>query len=359
MKLKKNLGKYFLFVLLFVLAVNQAFSQARKYSNEFLSLGVGSRAFGMSNAVVASSNDVYAGYWNPAGLSNMQGNVQVGLMHSEYFGSIAKYDYGAVAYKIDDQSNIALSVIRFGVDDIPNTTELIDAGGNINYDRISLFSAVDYAFIGSYAHKTKNERLRIGANVKVVNRKIGDFAEAWGFGIDIGTQYKMGHFTFAAMARDISTTFNAWSYTLDAATIDAFQRTGNTIPENGIEITTPKLIIGTAYETKLSNKVGLNAEIDMQISTDGERNTLINLKPLSVDPYAGLEFDYRKIVFLRSGIGNIQRTTDFDASKNLTIQPNFGIGLRIKSVYIDYALTDIGDLSDAIYSNVFSIKVEI
>jgi hypothetical protein len=253
----------------------------------------------------------------------MTGNLQVGLMHAEYFGDIAKYDYGALAYKIDDKSNMAFSVIRFGVDDIPNTTELIDAGGNINYDRISSFSAVDYAFMASYARKMKDERLSIGANVKVIERSVGDFAQAWGFGLDFGVQYKLAHFSFGAMARDISTTFNTWSYNLDDATKDAFIRTGNEIPENSIEITNPKLILGAAYQTKITSKFGLLAEVNTDISTDGQRNVLISADPFSIDPHIGLEIDYRKMAYLRTGIGNIQKIKDFDGSETTNVQPTY------------------------------------
>jgi hypothetical protein len=350
--------KLVLFCLLLSAISSTTYSQSRKYSNEFLSLGVGSRAFGMSNSVVASTGDVHSGYWNPAGLTQMTGNLQVGLMHAEYFGDIAKYDYGALAYKIDDKSNMAFSVIRFGVDDIPNTTELIDAGGNINYDRISSFSAVDYAFMASYARKMKDERLSIGANVKVIERSVGDFAQAWGFGLDFGVQYKLAHFSFGAMARDISTTFNTWSYNLDDATKDAFIRTGNEIPENSIEITNPKLILGAAYQTKITSKFGLLAEVNTDISTDGQRNVLISADPFSIDPHIGLEIDYRKMAYLRTGIGNIQKIKDFDGSETTNVQPNFGVGVKIKNVSIDYALTNIGNLSDALYSNIFSLRID-
>ena len=114
------------------------FSQAPKYSNEFLAIGVGARSLGMSNASVAGVNDVTSGYWNPAGLMGIQSNLQVGLMHAEYFASIAKYDYGAIGGKIDSVSAFGFSVIRFAVDDIPNTTQLIDAGGNLDYNRITI-----------------------------------------------------------------------------------------------------------------------------------------------------------------------------------------------------------------------------
>ena len=36
-------------------------------------------------------------------------------------------------------TEVLVSIIRFGVDDILDTTQLIDENGNINYDRISLF----------------------------------------------------------------------------------------------------------------------------------------------------------------------------------------------------------------------------
>jgi hypothetical protein len=132
--------------IIFVI-LGSLFAQAPKYSNEFLAIGVGARALSMSNSNIAVVNDVTSGYWNPAGLAKVPSGLQLSLMHSEYFAGIAKYDYGALAAQIDAKSTAAFSFIRFGVDDIPNTTELIDAEGNIDYDRITTFSAADYAFI--------------------------------------------------------------------------------------------------------------------------------------------------------------------------------------------------------------------
>ena len=80
---------------------------------------------------------------------------------------------------------------------------------------------------------------------------------------------------------------------------------------------------------------------------------------MSMDPHIGIEASYMKIVYLRAGIGNFQSYTDDTGKKVKTIQPNIGIGLKIKSFTIDYALTDIGDNSVALYSNVFSLKIEI
>jgi hypothetical protein len=329
-----------------------------KYSNEFLNIGVGARALGMANSVVASSNDVTSGYWNPVGLVNIESDLQFGLMHAEYFAGIAKYDYGAIAKKIDDKSAMAFSIIRFGVDNIPNTTELIDNQGNIDYNRITYFTAADLGLVFSYGRKI-NDRLSLGGSAKIINRKVGSFAKSWGFGLDFSATYKVNDWTFAAMGRDITTTFNAWSYTLSERTIEVFTQTNNEIPQNGLEVTMPRIILGAARSWEITDKFGLLAEVDADVTTDGRRNTLVVGNPFSLDPHMGLELDYRNMIYLRAGIGNFQRITQLNGKESLTLQPNIGIGIQFKGVAIDYALTDIGDASVALYSNVFSLRFNL
>jgi len=345
---------------LMLLFLQFSIAQAPKYSNEFLAIGVGARALAMSNSNIAIVDDVTAGYWNPAGLMKMSSTYQASLMHSEYFAGIAKYDYGAVAAQIDAKSTAAFSFIRFGVDDIPNTTQLIDAQGNIDYDKITTFSAADYAFILSYARKSKIKGLDYGANVKVIYRKVGKFANSWGFGLDLGMQYDIKNWHFGAVARDVTSTFNAWSYNLDDATKAVFTQTGNDIPKNSVEVTLPRLNLGAARFFNLGKKFTGLADIDFDMTFDGKRNVLIKSNPISIDPHIGLEFGYNNIVFLRGGVGNIQKEYNMDGKKFTSFQPNIGIGIVIKKIVaIDYAFTDVGNASIALYSNVFSLKVNI
>lgn len=349
-----------LIVIILVIVGVDAFSQsAPKFSNEFLSIGVGARALGMSNAYVTTVNDVTSGYWNPAGLTQISKDFQVSLMHAEYFAGIAKYDYGAFAATIDSSSAFAFSIIRFGVDDIPNTTQLIDADGNVDYDRISSFSVADYAFMFSYARKSKIPGLRYGANVKIIYRNVGEFASAWGFGIDGGVQYDYKTWKFGLMARDVTSTFNAWSFSLSQETIDVFNATGNEIPDNSLEITLPKAILGIGKEVQISKKFSALGEIDFDFSTDGKRNVLITGDPVSVDPHMGVEVGYNRMIFLRAGVGNFQKVTDILKNDKITYQPNFGIGIQFKGIALDYAFSDIGDQSDALYSNIFSLRFDI
>jgi hypothetical protein len=334
-------------------------AQAPKYSNEFLAIGVGARALGMGNTGVASVGDVTSGYWNPAGLLSLPREMQVGLMHSEYFAGIAKYDYGAFAKKIDSNSVASFSIIRFGVDDIPNTTELIDAQGNVDYNRITKFSAADYAFIGSYARKMKIEGLRVGGNFKIIRRKVGDFGGAWGFGLDAGAQYDYKQWHLGAVVRDVTSTFNAWSFNLSDEMIQTFALTGNEIPENSVELTLPRLIMGASHKQLIHEKFSIMGELDLDMTFDGKRNTLIKSNLLSIDPHFGFEFGFKDFIFLRTGLCNMQQVTDFAGKKSLNVQPNLGLGIRIKQFTIDYALTDIGDASVALYSNIFSLKFDL
>lgn len=339
----------------------EAWSQARKYSNEFLSIGVDAKAFGLSNAMVSHTNDVSSGFWNPAGLVHIEDERQIALMHAEYFAGIAKYDYGALAAKINENSNLSFSLIRFGVDDIPNTTELIDSEGNINYDKITTFSAVDYGFYISYARKHKSIKgFSIGGSAKIIHRKAGNFAKSWGFGIDIGAQYSIEGWKFGILGKDITSTFNAWSFNLDDRMKEVWTMTGNKIPKNSTEVTLPKLIIGSSKEIPLAKKLAIMPALDLDITFDGKRNVLIKSDPVSVEPHLGIQMDYGKFIFLRGGFGNIQEETDNEGSNKTTFQPNMGLGIVIrKQISIDYALTDLGNQSIALYSNIFSLKINL
>ena len=349
---------HYLVLLLFINYSISGQINSPKYSNEFLNIGVGARSLAMSNSVITSTNSAMSGFWNPANLSKINNDIQVGLMHAEYFAGIAKYDFGSIAKKIDEKSGFGFSFLRFGVDNIPNTSELIDAQGNVNYDRISYFSAADMAFIGSYGRKI-NDYLSVGGSAKIINRTAGDFASAWGFGIDISSTYIKNDWAVAVVAKDVTSTFNVWRYQLSNEMITTFNSTDNEIPENGVELTLPRLIVGLSKNYEFEKNVHLLIEFNADITTDGKRNVLISGNPFSIDPHIGSEFNIKDIVFIRGGIGNIQKTPDLTGKMIYTIQPNLGIGINIKGVEIEYALTDIGDVSIAEYSNIFSLKFNL
>ena len=323
-----------------------------------MNIGVDAAALGMSNTMVASTNDVNSGYWNPAGLIHLEDN-QVSLMHANYFANIAQYDYMAYGSPIDDQSAWGISLIRFGVDDILNTTELIDSQGNIDYNRISLFSAADYGFTFSYARKLPVLGFQYGVNAKVIRRIIGKFANSWGFGFDAGIQFEKNNWQFGLMLRDITTTYNVWN--IDEA---EYKKIANAIPDKNqelpesTEITAPKAQLGIAKKIIIHYDYSIlaAANINMRFA---KTNDLISNDLVSIDPALGFEFGYTNLVFLRAGVGNFQNIQQLDNREKVGFQPNIGLGFKYKGIQVDYALTDLGNQSAALYSNIFSLKVDL
>ncbi len=349
--------RYFLLFILSCIGLVETYSQ--KYSNEFLSIGIGARARGMGNATVASTNSVFASFWNPAALGALElDGPQFGAMHTEQFAGVAKFDYlGAVLPLSKKGSKFGLSVIRFGIDDIPNTLSLFEADGTINFDNIVPFSAADYAFLGSYAQrlKTKKGNLYVGGNVKVVYRQIGPFATSWGFGLDAALLYFGKKWRFGVVVKDATNTFNAWSFSLSDAEKATLSLTGNDLPINSVEKTNPQITLGVARPFKLNDNWNLLAEMDWIATTDGQRNTLISADPISLDLAVGMELDFKDLVFFRLGANNFQRESNFDTRDFLTIQPNLGVGLKIQQFKIDYAFTDVGEQRNQTYSHVISL----
>lgn len=322
-----------------------------------MNIGVDAAAMGMANVMTASTSDVNSGYWNPAGLVRLEDN-QLSLMHSSYFANIATYNYAAYAMPLDDRSAVGFSIIRFGVDDILNTTQLIDQQGNIDYNRISLFSTADYGFTFSYARKIPLDGFSYGVNAKVIRRIIGKFASSWGFGFDAGIQFEKGNWQFGIMARDITTTYNMWSIDEDEfATIQgAVAGQNQELPET-TELTIPKLQLGIARNFIFRHDYSLLAAFNLNVRFV-QTNDIISNETFSIDPALGFQFGYIDLVFLRAGVGNFQNVMQLDGNKQLAFQPNIGVGFKYKGIQVDYALTDIGDQSAALYSNVFSLKLD-
>ncbi|HRQ49385.1 MAG TPA: PorV/PorQ family protein [Agriterribacter sp.] len=363
--MKKVLLRIVLIVLLS--SGMHTYAQFRKYSNEFLNIGAGARGLGMGGAQVASVSDGNAGYWNPAGLVHIKDNPVVNFMHAEYFSGIGKYDYGSVAIPLSDtKRTIALSLLRFGVDDIPNTLYLVEPDGSINYNNIRSFSSADYAFLFSYAQSVKQKDNRLfsfGVNAKVIHRNVGTFAKAWGFGLDAGVQMQTKRWKLGIAARDVTTTFNAWSFSFTEEEKEVLYLTDNAIPVKSTELTAPRLVLGAAYDFAFGKNFSLLAEANADLTFDGKRNVIISADPVSVDPRLGIELGYKSLIFVRSGIYNFQRAlADGDTLNQKKVwiyQPGIGAGFTLKHIAIDYAFTNLANQSNPLYTHIFSIRLDL
>ena len=90
-----------------------------------------------------------------------------------------------------------------------------------------------------------------------------------------------------------------------------------------------------------------------------ETNDILSTSIISINPALGLEIGYIDLVFLRIGAGNFQKELDYSDKKIYPFNLTLGIGFNLSNFEISYALTDIGNQSTALYSNIFSIKFDI
>lgn len=343
---------------------------SRKYVNEFLKIGAGARGFGMGNAQTAVVTDVTAAYWNPASLTAAESQTypEVALMHAAYFANVAAFNYVGFSMPVDAEANrrFGVSLIRLGIDDIPNTLKLVSPNGTINYDQIQPFSTTDLAVLLSYAWQPANlKKLSFGGNVKIIYRSIGRFANAWGLGVDLSMRYASDNFFVGATLLDATTTINAWTFNTETFGQD-FIRTGNILPENSIEVARPTLRLGLGYDIQLGSRLSLLAALDMDGILESRSNALLSDSTLDVtlDPRIGMELAYknsqlRKVAFLRAGVYNLQQDRNTLGEEVLGLFPTVGAGIVIKNFQIDYALANIGNLSERLHSHVVSLKFHI
>ena len=141
----------------------------------FLKLGVGARAEAMGEAYSAVADDASALYWNPAGLTRIDGQSAT-FMHAPYLVS-TYYDYGAYARRWGNHA-FGAGVQYFSAGSIPETDE--------NNTSLGSYSPYDLATSLGYAYQFSENGLAVGVVAKYIRSKIIDSANA--FAVDFGAQ---------------------------------------------------------------------------------------------------------------------------------------------------------------------------
>jgi hypothetical protein len=165
------------------------------------------------------------------------------------------------------------------------------------------------------------------------------------------------------VAKDITTTFNAWSFHFTEKEKEVLYLTENDIPVKSTELTAPRLTVGNSYNFRLGSTVNLLAEADFDFTFDGRANTIISSKAVNVDPHAGMEASIKNVFFVRAGISNFQKAlADGDTTNQKRVwifQPSLGAGFKINNISIDYAFTNLANQSNPLYTHIFSLKIDL
>ncbi len=338
-----------------------------RYSNAFLEIGANARNMGA--ALGATVSDSTATYWNPANIALLRSPWHLQAFHMIHYGGIANYNVLMLRGRVDARSNAAVTYVRWGIDNIPNTMELIDATGRVRYENLLPFSAADNALLLAYARhwalqpyqwRRLNAHLSVGVQLKMIFRSVGTFARARGYGVDVGGKLTTDRWSIGMSVRDAGGTFNVWNYSFTEAQREVLAATGNRIPVRTVEVTRPALLLGGSYRWAFGKGEALEVvpELNLYMPFDGPAAPF----GARTDVRMSVEVGYRRMVFVRGGLHRFQKISDPNTAEGRAIRvvsPAFGVGVSYDIFTVDYALADMGVASLLPVSHAVSLQVRL
>ncbi|MBN1349849.1 PorV/PorQ family protein [candidate division KSB1 bacterium] len=146
----------------------------------FLEIGMGARATGMGGAFIAVADDASSLYWNPAGISKVNG-IQANLSYTRWLVDM-NLSAGAIVIPAGRYGNWGFSYLGFDFGEEEVTTPEQQYGTGANYTNSGLALGVAYAI-------ELTDRFAFGAQAKWVQEKLWTESTT-GFMLDIGSQYR-------------------------------------------------------------------------------------------------------------------------------------------------------------------------
>lgn len=313
-----------LVLLVASVSASDSFSKVGSNGAQFLKIPVGSKYQGMGEASVAMANDVYAMYWNPAGLAEMNNN-QVSFTNVNYLLDI-DLNYIGFAKAFEDVGVFGASVTVLSMDEQEITTFEEQNGTGETY------TASSYAIGLSYARQL-NTRFSFGTSVKYIGEKIYN-ETAKGFGIDFGTLVYTGYRSLR-LGMSISNMGPEMKFSGNDLVVSYDDQNGDGANDPiGAELKT------TPYDLPMIFRVGM--AYDFLFGEDADMTVAFEYKdPNDFEPQGsiGAEFGYNDKFFLRGGykFNYDEEGLSFGGGINTSIGQD-------THLLIDYAWQDFGRL---------------
>ncbi|GAB4342307.1 MAG: hypothetical protein Kow0037_29560 [Calditrichia bacterium] len=250
------------------------------------------RATAMGGAGVAVANDVWAAYYNPAGLSRVQ-NPQVATSYLRLFNvSFLSNFFGSAVYPLGEKwGTVSATMQYFGVD----------------YKNANLSGEYTLAIShGFYLLKDIHSSLAVGYSLKGYHWKLGESLE-WG---DLGSATTLGVDVGLMASLYSRTTIGVYLLNVNTPQIGAY--TKHDLPQ--------RVVVGFAYQPY----DGVTTTLDL--------NRVIGVGKMQV--WGGAEFKVIRNLFLRFGA---------------TTQPSrfsAGAGIQVAQFRLDYGMITHSELGE-------------
>jgi hypothetical protein len=329
--------KYFLIVTLFASVAFATFAQTTKTGTtaaQVLKFNVGPRAIGMGGAFTAVSDDITSMYWNPGGTANIQAN-EAFFNHTSLYADV-RHDFAAIASYLSGVGTIGAFVSVLSMDEMLVRTETNPEGTGEFFNAGAIVIGINFS-------RYLTENFAIGGNFKYINESIWHM-DATGFGIDIGTMYKIPVLNELRIAASISNFGSKMQLAgRDVTQVVPSGAGGQNFINTNIEL--------DKFDLPLLFRFGLASDV----IKDGTSKLIVAVDAIHPNDHteyinAGAEYSWNEILYLRAGYNSL---FERDTEKGLTL--GFGIHYRIidmVKVKLDYAYQDFGRLKDVHYFSV-------
>lgn len=324
-------------VLIFLSALGEnlmaQFSKVGTAGALFLKIATDPKGIGMGEAYTALSNDIFAIYWNPAGLALMD-RPEIAFSDVEWFAGVRNNFIGYSRPKIF-MGTMAVSISALTSSQEAVTTEEQPEGTGDKWSYTAIACGISYA-------RMMTDKFAFGINVKYLQERIWDIS-AQGAATDMGIYFNPGYWKslrFGFVVKNFGLSDMAFS---GGHLIDKWLEEGTPSGISPTEIqqmSTPYLLplcltLGAAYDIVNQSTNRLTAALDISNPNDGSEKL-----------HVGIEEELMKLLALRLGY-----TYDSDATidrENNMERWCGGIGinnlLKSQNLSADYAVQDMGRL---------------
>ncbi len=301
-----------------------------------LLIPVGARNIAMSGAFVAGLTGIEAAAWNPAGVSGMDGNVEVIFSRTSWLADIG-VNYAAFASNFGGSNYFGMTLrsLNFGEISV-TTTDKPDGTGET-------FSP-NFVTLGFLFSKKMTDRILFGADFKIVQEGIMR-ESATGFVLDAGVQYTVQQ---NGLNIGVSLKNLGLNMIFDGPDLEEFYEPDGSEPGTSTE---PRRIHLQEFEMPTTLEMGASyGPVNLGMGSVNLAASFLN-NNFSFDEYRfGGEFIFQDALFLRGGMtigfdpepygaDGIEGTSDDSDDDQFEFQteefiwgPTFGFGINLAKV---------------------------
>lgn len=327
--MKNKYTNILILIILFVFVTGITAGPKNKYglsaARELL-IPVGSVSTALAGANLATMSGLDALYWNPAGISNINGKMGEVLFSNQIYIADINVNYFAGAYKIPNFGTVALSINALSFGDIPVTSVNNPEGTGEVFSPTYLTGGLSYA-------RAMTDRISFGGTAKIIYEKISRESST-GFAFDFGLNYNVigTGLKFGVTLRNLGP-----SMTFEGPDLDQFFQPPGTPVGTQAE---PRVIQLADFELPTSFTLGMSYDFRLDKKNNLVSHGNYQSNSFSTDNFnLALEYNYSKIVYFRSGYQFSADNSDEKAFDGVTL--GAGVNYAASSSFnigFDYAI---------------------